>query len=111
MGIGLSAVAAGVLWLAAVGAGEPLALLPAFVVLGAGLGAAAVASTAAGTDAAGPARAGVASGVLNTAAQIGTAIGLAAIVALAGAAGDRWAFLAAAAIALSGVAVARQLSS
>ncbi len=111
MGIGLSGVAAGVLWLAAVGAGEPLALLPAFVVLGAGLGAAAVASTTAGTDAAGPARAGVASGVLNTAAQVGTAIGLAAIVALAGAAGDRWAFLAAAAIALSGVAVARQLSS
>ena len=111
MAMGLAAVAAGVLWLAAVGAGEPLALLPAFVVLGAGLGCAAVASTMAGTDAAGPARAGVASGVLNTAAQVGTALGLAALVALAGAAGDRWAFAAAAALALSGVGVARQLSS
>ena len=44
---------------------------------------------------------GVASGVLNTAAQLGTAIGLAVIVAPAAALGFRWGWAGCAAIALS----------
>ena len=50
----------------------------AFVVMGAGLGAASVASTKLGMGEDGQ---GVASGLLNTAAQLGTAIGLAVLVA------------------------------
>ena len=52
-------------------------LLSAFVLIGAGLGIASVASTQTGTDAADPAYRGVASGVLNSAAQVGTAVGVA----------------------------------
>jgi hypothetical protein len=58
-------------------------LVAAFVVLGGGLGVASVASTAAGVTAAGPHHSGVASGVLNTAAQIGTVVGLAVLVSIA----------------------------
>jgi MFS family permease len=101
--------------LAAVGAGS-LALLTlsaagfaaAFVVMGAGLGAAAVASTASGTQALPESEQGIASGVLNAAAQIGTALGLAAIVTLAAPLGDRAGFVAAAALALTtAIAVTR----
>jgi MFS family permease len=68
--------------------GLPVAqLIAAFVVMGAGLGVASVASTQTGTDAADPEYRGVASGVLNSAAQIGTAVGVALLLPLAAAAG------------------------
>jgi MFS family permease len=105
---GLAGVGAGVLWLLAVAGAHaaPLALLPAFVVMGAGLGCASVASTAAGTAAAGAAREGVASALLNTAAQVGTAVGVAVLLSVAAAAGSRAAFAGAAAVALVAAALA-----
>ena len=62
-------------------------ILGAFAAMGFGLGAASVASTHAGTEAAPPAHQGVSSGVLNSAAQVGTALGLAVVAPLAAAAG------------------------
>jgi MFS family permease len=101
---GLAAIAAGCLLLAA---GAPMTL--AFVVMGAGLGAASVASTRAGM---GEDADGFASGLLNTAAQLGTAIGLALVVAPAAALGFRWGWLGCAAIALSSsVATSREAGS
>jgi MFS family permease len=86
--------------LAAVAAGAALlltgAFIPAYVVMGYGLGAAATASTAKGTAAL-PERAGVASGLLNAAAQVGTVVGLAVLTPL----GSRAGFIGAAAIALA----------
>jgi MFS family permease len=58
-------------------------LVSAFGVMGAGLGIASVASTETGTEAAEPAYRGVASGVLNSAAQVGTAVGVALLLPLA----------------------------
>jgi EmrB/QacA subfamily drug resistance transporter len=108
MAAGLGAIGAGGAWLAIVVAGgaPPLAFVPAFVVMGAALGVASVASTAAGTAAAGRAREGVASGLLNTAAQVGTALGVAVSLSLAAAAGQRVAFVAAAAFAFGAAALA-----
>jgi MFS family permease len=105
---GLAGVGAGVLWLLAIAGARaaPLALLPAFVVMGAGLGCASVASTAAGTAAAGAAREGIASALLNTAAQVGTAIGVAVLLSVAAAAGSRASFAGAAAVALVAAALA-----
>jgi EmrB/QacA subfamily drug resistance transporter len=83
-------------------------LLAAFVLMGAGLGTASVASTQTGTDAAEPVYRGVTSGLLNSAAQVGTAIGVALLVPLATAAGwplmtgYRVGFLGAGVIALLG---------
>ena len=57
------------------------------------LGCASVASTTAGTVAAGPAPEGVASALLNTAAQVGTALGIAALLSVAAAAGSPAAFV------------------
>jgi MFS family permease len=93
----------------------------AFALIGAGLGAASVASTRAGTtassaassavassDAASPSGAasssagGVAAGVLTASAQIGTALGLAALTPL----GYRAGLIGATAVALAGVAAA-----
>jgi EmrB/QacA subfamily drug resistance transporter len=62
-------------------------LVGAFAVMGLGLGAASVASTQTGTDAADPAYRGVASGLLNSAAQVGTAVGVALLLPLAAAIG------------------------
>jgi MFS family permease len=83
-------------------------LLAAFTLMGVGLGVSSVASTHTGTEAVEPDRQGVASGLLNSAAQIGTAIGLAVVTPLA-LSGDsafvdgyRIGFLAAAAIVGSG---------
>ena len=90
---GLAAIAAGCVLLAT-GASMTIA----FVVMGAGLGAASVASTKLGMGEDGQ---GLASGLLNTAAQLGTAIGLAVIVAPAASFGFRWGWLGCAAIALS----------
>jgi hypothetical protein len=90
---GLAAIAGGNVLLAF---GAPM--VAAFVVMGAGLGVASVASTRVGV---GEEAQGLASGVLNTAAQLGTAIGLAVLVAPAAALGFRWGWLGCAAIALS----------
>ena len=68
--------------------------------MGGGLGVASVASTAAGT-AADADRPGLASGLLNTAAQLGTAVGLALLVAPAAAAGYGWGWAGAAAVAVA----------
>jgi MFS family permease len=76
---GLVAIAAGALALVTLTAAG---VLIAFVVMGLGLGCASVASTASGTAALPDAEQGIASGVLNAAAQIGTALGLAAFVPL-----------------------------
>ena len=53
--------------------------------MGLGVGCAAVASTAAGTESVVPDRHGLVSGLLNTAAQLGNALGLSAFVLLAAA--------------------------
>jgi EmrB/QacA subfamily drug resistance transporter len=91
------------------GGGLPVAqLLSAFALIGAGLGTASVASTQTGTEAANPAYRGVASGVLNSAAQVGTAAGVALLVPLAAATassvmtGHRIGFVGACAVALGG---------
>jgi MFS family permease len=107
MRTGLLGVAAGALVFATG------ALIPASVIMGFGLGVASVGSTAAGTAAL-PDRPGLASGLLNSAAQVGTVLGVAMIVSLAAALGPgagepvitgyRWGFAAAALIALAGVA-------
>jgi EmrB/QacA subfamily drug resistance transporter len=82
---GLLAVAAGALALRAIAPGAPAlpSLLGGFLLLGAGLGVASVASTARGTAALEAADQGLASGLLATSAQLGTALGLAVLVPLA----------------------------
>ena len=86
---GFTGIAIGITILEALPSGGlPVAqLLSAFVLIGAGLGIASVASTQTGTDAAEPAFRGVASGLLNSAAQVGTAVGVALLVPLCD--GDR----------------------
>jgi|SRR5215210_2562378 len=106
MAAGLLVVAGAAVLLVITGGAVNAGLLAAFALMGAGLGVASVASTAAGTGAAGAAdRAGLASGLLNTAAQLGTALGLALLVAPAAAAGFGWGWAGAAALA-AGAAVA-----
>ena len=82
---GLLGVAAGALALLAIAPDRARAALAVggFVLMGAGLGVASVASTARGTAAAGADDQGLASGLLATSAQLGTALGFAAIVPLA----------------------------
>jgi EmrB/QacA subfamily drug resistance transporter len=91
MAAGLGGVVAGAGLFACVPAGDGylVFLLPAFVLMGGGLGCASVASTAAGTAAAGSDRQGLASGLLNAAAQVGTAVGLAVLVTVAAARTDQ----------------------
>ncbi len=105
---GLLAIAVGAAGLIALpGAGAAIAL-PAFLLMGLGVGCAAVAATTAGTEAADPDQQGLASGLLNTAAQLGNALGLSAFVLLAAAipagpaAGFRVACATAAATAVAG---------
>jgi MFS family permease len=114
MATGLAMIAAGALVLGAVAAARARAgLVGAFVLMGAGLGCASVASTAAGTAAPAAGDEGVTSGVLTAAAQVGTALGLAVLVTLAAARaassgfvdGLQLAVLVAAAIALAWAAV------
>jgi EmrB/QacA subfamily drug resistance transporter len=108
--VGFTGIALGiVLLLALPDRGLPIVqLLAAFALIGAGLGTASVASTQTGTDAADPAYRGVASGVLNSAAQVGTAVGVALLVPLATATGwavmtgYRLGFVGAGVIALAG---------
>ena len=94
---GLGVVAAAAALLAAGGGAVDGGLLVAFALMGCGLGVASVASTALGTK--GGDRPGLASGLLNTAAQLGSALGLALLVAPAAAAGFGWGWVGAAAVA------------
>ena len=84
---GLAAVAAGALALHAISphASALPSLLGGFVILGLGLGAASVASTARGTEALSGDDQGLASALLATSAQLGTALGLAIILPIAAA--------------------------
>jgi MFS family permease len=122
---GLCAIASGALLLTGLSSdgGSADRLLPAFLIMGAGLGCAAVASTASGTAALSKTEQGIASGVLNAAAQVGTALGLAVLVSLAAAmtsalgpgrdalvAGYRWGFAGSAALALAAAAAALAVS-
>jgi MFS family permease len=83
-GIGLLGIAAGNVVLAGT-SGTTWGVVAGGVLVGLGLGAASVAANSIGTDV-DPALEGSASGVLNTGAQLGTALGVAALVLVA--AGD-----------------------
>jgi EmrB/QacA subfamily drug resistance transporter len=126
---GLIAIAAGSACLLGIrphGGGYLLYLIIAFVLMGTGLGCASVASTASGTAAAEGSLQGLASGLLNSAAQIGTVLGLAILIPLSAArtevltgpmpadtalvGGFRLAFLGAVAIAACGIAIATVLT-
>jgi MFS family permease len=80
-GVGLGGIAAGNLILA-VTAGRIAGLVVGVVVAGVGLGIAAVAATSLGTRV-GDELTGSATGLLNTAAQLGTALGVAALITIA----------------------------
>jgi MFS family permease len=84
---GLLAVAAGALALHAIAPDAPAlpSLLGGFVLLGGGLGVASVASTARGTAALDADDQGLASALLATSAQLGTALGLAIVMPIAAA--------------------------
>jgi MFS family permease len=92
--------------------GSPTAiLLTCFVLMGGGLGAASMASTTAGTAGVEPAERGVAAGLLTSAAQLGTGIGLAATTPLvtidaSAMTGYRLGFTAAAVVAVAGALAA-----
>lgn len=101
---GLGGIAAGNLLLAVTGGSAVAAIVTGVSLAGTGLGIASVAATAIGTDVP-QSLSGTASGVLNTGAQLGSAIGVAALLVLATAvgrpgAGTAAAWGAAAAIAL-----------
>jgi MFS family permease len=110
---GFLAITVGILALLTLpAAGRPAGtLIGAFVLMGAGLGAASVASTTAGTAEVDPADQGVAAGLLSSAAQVGTALSLAVITPLVASAapmtGYRRGFAAAALVALVGAIAAR----
>jgi EmrB/QacA subfamily drug resistance transporter len=85
---GLLTIAAGAVCFLGItprGEGYLFYLVPGFVLMGSGLGCASVASTASGTAAADGGLQGLASGLLNSAAQIGTVLGLAILVPLSAA--------------------------
>lgn len=98
-------------------------LLPGLIVLGFGLGVASIAATSAGMAQVNAAEQGLVAGLLNTAAQLGTALGLALLDIIAASstailkssgyldatalvAGFRWAFFVSAGVAVVGVLVA-----
>jgi EmrB/QacA subfamily drug resistance transporter len=127
MALGLAGIAAGTLIALGIDAEGGLRYVVASATLsGLALGTSAVASTTFGTSAVGQDKRGLASGILNSAAQLGTALGLAVFVAVAttrtnaaiveGMAhaealvvGYRWAFAGAATLALLGALVTRSL--
>jgi EmrB/QacA subfamily drug resistance transporter len=92
MTAGLALIAAGTAVLT--GGAFATAILPGELLYGLGLGAGSVAATTAGTAALPHTRQGLASGLLNTAAQVGTALGLALVVGIATAADVETAFAA-----------------
>lgn len=79
--VGLAGIAAGNLMLA-VTIGSIVGMVAGVTVTGVGLGVASVAATAVGTDVDGD-LAGTATGLLNTGAQLGTALGVAGLLILA----------------------------
>ena len=105
---GLTTITAGAAVLLALpAAGLPVGtMVTSFAVMGAGLGVASVASTAAGTARVPAADQGIAAGLLNSTAQLGTALGLAMVVPLVASSapmlGYRLGFATSAAIALAG---------
>ena len=116
---GLAAIAVSNLLLVGITAERGIVYVLASAALsGLGIGCASVASTATGTSALGGGKQGLASGFLNSSAQIGAALGVAALVTLAAARTDilasvgptpetivggfRWAFCAGTAIAAAG---------
>jgi MFS family permease len=101
--LGLTAVAAGVALLLA----GPGPLPAAAAVAGAGIGISSVGANALGTSVA-PELQGTAAGALNTAAQLGTALGVAFLLALASATSTATAWIAAALLALTGAALLRR---
>jgi EmrB/QacA subfamily drug resistance transporter len=124
MSLGLAVVAASALITAGITAEGGVAyVLVGCALSGLGLGCASVASTARGTSAVERGKRGLASGFLNTSAQVGTALGLAALLTLAATrtaalsggaysgaealvAGYRFAFFLAASVAALGVVAA-----
>jgi EmrB/QacA subfamily drug resistance transporter len=121
---GLLTVAAGALVAGGIGAHAGLGFVVSSGALqGFGLGLASVAATARGASAVAAAERGLASGLLTTAAQIGTALGVSTLVWLASArtgalgaatpeaivTGYRWAFLAAAGMAAFAALTLRRL--
>ena len=124
MSLGLTVVAVSALVTAGITAEGGVAyVLGGAALSGLGLGFASVASTARGTSAVESGRRGLASGFMNTSAQVGTALGLATLLTLAATrtaalsdgaesaaealvAGYRLAFLAAAGVASLGMAAA-----
>lgn len=92
--IGLAAIAAGNAALL-VAPAQPWPLMIAVAASGAGIGLASVASTAEGTAVPGELQ-GTAAGVLNTAAQLGTALGVAAVLLIAASVGAPLGYAAAA---------------
>jgi EmrB/QacA subfamily drug resistance transporter len=128
MSAGLMAVAMATLVATRITVGGGLGyVLAAGALAGLGLGAASVAATSTGASSVGAGQRGLASGLLTTAAQIGTALGIAALVWLAGArtnslrpshppaealvSGYRGAFVAAAALAAVAALAARLVIS
>ncbi|WP_308010992.1 MFS transporter [Streptomyces sp. AC495_CC817] len=116
---GFALLAAGVAWLALAPADGTYAahVLPASLVAAAGMSLAFVPSLSTAISSAPPTEAGVASGLVNTSYQIGSAVGLAALTAVsagvAGAGGDAAgysaAFAGAAVLAVVGLAVSAPL--
>ena len=122
MAAGLLAMALGVASLLAISPTAPAwaSMVGGMVLVGVGLGVASVASTADGTAGAEPDRQGVASGLVTTSAQVGTAFGIAAVIPLAAGraaalgggpaaqvAGYEWGFVVVSAVAaVSAIAVA-----
>jgi EmrB/QacA subfamily drug resistance transporter len=124
MSLGLAVVAASALITAGITAEGGVAyVLVGCALSGLGLGCASVASTARGTSAVERGKRGLASGFMNTSAQVGTALGLAALLTLAATrtaalsggaysgaealvAGYRFAFFLAASVAALGVVAA-----
>jgi EmrB/QacA subfamily drug resistance transporter len=120
MALGLTGIGAATLVATGISADDGVTYVVANAILsGLALGLSAVASTTRGTSAAGEGDRGLASGLLNSAAQVGTALGLAVFFTLAAARtealagggptpetlveGYRWAFFGAAGLAFVGV--------
>jgi EmrB/QacA subfamily drug resistance transporter len=123
---GLVTIAAGVLLLVRLvpNGGYGGVLLPAFLLMGVGVGLSAVASTTAGTSAVEGEKRGMASGFLNACAEVGCALGLGLLIPLSAARTDavvgsvtgspeaalvegfRWAFYAGSSLALLGALAA-----
>lgn len=113
MAVGMAAVIAGLLTLTTISPdGQYVAtLLPGWTVFGLGVGATQVGMIGAATEHATPAERGVVGGLVNTAGQVGTAVGLALLVGIAGwfsseIAGYRAAFVGGGVLAALGLVIA-----